>query len=106
MNAIESTHPAMAGRRQMSVTLAHGRNADFPGGYSHGRPAESGRPRSVPCASLADASRVCREYIQRNDLGGGNWRGGQITDAAGQLIGRVSFNGRVWDAAGQPMVLA
>ncbi len=88
------------------VTVAHVPNPDFPGGYHHGRPAERGRIRRVACAGLADASRICREFIARNELGSGNWTGGQITDATGKPIARVSFNGRVWDAAGWPVEVA
>ena len=42
------------------------------------------------------ASEACRKYIEANDLGGGNWTGGEIIDAANNPVGRVSFNGAVW----------
>lgn len=52
--------------------------------------------------SLAEASRLCREYIQEFDLGGGNWTGGLITEVRNhkKVVGHVSYNGIVWP--GQP----
>ena len=51
--------------------------------------------RVVPVKSFADASRVCRTYIENHGLGGGSWAGGEIT-RDGQIVARVSYNGRVW----------
>lgn len=54
---------------------------------------------------FAAASKACRDYIALNDLGGGNWSGGEIVDASNRPVGRVSYNGRVWppgpDVVGQ-----
>lgn len=47
--------------------------------------------------SFKDASRAVRHFIETNNLGSGNWTGGRIFDDAGKVIGRVSYNGRVWD---------
>ena len=38
---------------------------------------------------------MCLEFISNNELGGGNWSGGDILDN-GKLIAYVSYNGRVW----------
>lgn len=46
--------------------------------------------------SYKDASRAVRHFVETNNLGGGNWTGGRIFDD-GRLVGRVSYNGRVWD---------
>lgn len=80
----------------MKVTLSHARNPDISGGYWD-KPIDAAKPRSIPCDSFADAAYVARRYITRNNLGGGNWTGGQITDEFGKTVARVSFNGRVWD---------
>lgn len=52
----------------------------------------------VEVRSLEHASQVCRQYIDENELGGGNWVGGEITHDDGSPIARVSYNGRVWSA--------
>lgn len=46
--------------------------------------------------SVAEASTVCRQFIADNELGGGNWSGGEIQDADGKVIARISYNGRAW----------
>jgi hypothetical protein len=50
----------------------------------------------VPVSSYAEASRICSDFIQKHGLGSGNWMGGTITDARGKIVGKVSYNGRVW----------
>ncbi len=51
-------------------------------------------------ATWADASKRCMEYITQWELGGGNWTGGEIrTLDRKTVVGRVSYNGRVWPAA-------
>jgi hypothetical protein len=46
--------------------------------------------------SFVDASRLCRDFIEVNELGAGNWTGGRVF-RNGKQIARVSYNGRVWD---------
>lgn len=77
----------------MKVALSHCKNPDI-GGYWQ-TPVDSGRKRSVDVKDFAEASKVCREFIERNGLGGGNWNGGEIREG-GKIIARVSYNGRVW----------
>lgn len=53
--------------------------------------------------SLEAASRACQEYIEGYGLGGGNWSGGAVRDAATkELVGRISYNGRIWPADDLP----
>ncbi len=52
--------------------------------------------KMVEVSSLAEASRVCRAYIVDNELGKGNWCGGQVHDGNGHQVARVSYNGRIW----------
>lgn len=60
----------------------------------------SGVPsEEVTVADFAEASRASRAYIERHDLGGGNWgrvSGYLCDDATGQPAGKVSYNGKVW----------
>lgn len=51
---------------------------------------------------LKSAVKLCRQYITFYELGGGNWSGGEITRVSdGLVIGRVSYNGRVWAQDGK-----
>lgn len=47
-------------------------------------------------ATFKGASELCTRYINRWELGGGNWSGGQVYNGDKQ-IAKVSYNGRVWD---------
>ena len=47
--------------------------------------------------TLKEAVELCLLYIAFYGLGGGNWNGGLITqEADGLVVGRVSYNGRIW----------
>lgn len=79
----------------LKVTLASVGNPDFPG-QDASRPLPGVENRTVTVVDIPAASKACRDYIEKNDLGGGNWAGGLITDETGAEVGRVSYNGRVW----------
>ena len=50
-------------------------------------------------ADYVEASRACRAYIVRWALGGGNWTGGAVSSIqTGEIVARVSYNGRVWSS--------
>lgn len=51
---------------------------------------------TVEVDGFEEASRVCLDYIDQHDLGGGNWSGGKIVDEDGVFVGQVSYNGKVW----------
>ena len=77
-----------------TVRLSARQNPDMP------RREELPRVRTVRVQTLEDASERCRQFIAAYDLGGGNWNGGQVRDdATGQVVARVSYNGRVWPLA-------
>ena len=58
------------------------------------------------CHDLNECSRACREFINENDLGGGQWTGGDIYRADDQVVvARVSYNGRVWALDGSEIRL-
>ena len=90
--ARERAHRAAS--QPYTVLLSSAANPDIAGGYWQG--GGPTRPRRVPVADFAEASRVVLQYISDNELGGGNWTGGEIRDLAGTVVGRVSYNGRVW----------
>lgn len=51
----------------------------------------------VTVKSFKEASEVCSKFIEDNDLGSGNWSGGEILDDNKKIIAHVSYNGRVWE---------
>jgi hypothetical protein len=53
--------------------------------------------RKEEVGSLKDAAAKCRWFIEYYELGGGNWTGGEVTNEAGEIIARISYNGRIWD---------
>jgi hypothetical protein len=77
-----------------TVHLKHAANPDIPGGYyGFKRPAHL----KAQVETLADAAKTCRQYIDHNELGGGNWTGGQVFKGnSNEQVARVSYNGRVW----------
>ena len=66
----------------------HGQDPDAP---VYGTPAD----HFISADSLEQAAVKVREYIDENDLGGGNWVGGDVF-LRGQRQGRISYNGRFW----------
>lgn len=75
------------------VILSHAKNPDIAGGYWTEAPTE-GRVK-VAATTMQDAAKLCRAYIERNNLGSGNWTGGKVYEGKKQ-VARVSYNGRVW----------
>ena len=75
------------------MVLSHASNPGIDGGYWSGKPTE-GR-KVVEVVSLEEAAAVCTAYIDRHDLGGGNWTGGKVTQG-GKHVADISFNGRIW----------
>lgn len=60
-------------------------------------------PEILPVDSFAEASEKCLEFIEKNNLGSGNWVGGQVY-RGGKQVAEVSFNGRVWDVYGSEIL--
>ena len=79
---------------ELQVILKHSPNPDIAGGY-WSQPTDRGRAVKCPVHTLDEAAYVCRQYIDRNGLGGGNWTGGQVFNRAGDQVARVWYNGRV-----------
>ncbi len=79
----------------MKVYLAHASNPDIPGGYwPDGNP--SAKCGYAEVKTIVDASKTCRQYIEKNGLGGGNWIGGQVFQDKKQ-VAYISYNGRAWN---------
>lgn len=81
----------------MKVKLSSVGNPDFgqnPNQSLYG----SENNKTVTVKSIKEASKVCKKFIKDNDLGGGNWDGGQILDDNNKIIAYVSYNGRVWES--------
>lgn len=76
------------------VEQSHAGNPDIGGGYHVPMDREGRHDSDV--RTLRQASMLCRLYIERNQLGGGNWTGGAVRNAEGKIVARVSYNGRVW----------
>ena len=60
-----------------------------------------------PIDSWAHASALVRRFIEGGDLTasgetGPMWTGGNVKDATGRVVARVSYNGKVWTPAPWP----
>lgn len=53
--------------------------------------------KSTKVENFTEASKLIRDYIDYHDLGASTFTGGAMYDDDGKYIGRVSYNGRVWD---------
>ena len=53
----------------------------------------------VPVTDLVEASRVCRQWIEANDVGNSRWSGGTVK-RGNVVVARVSYNGRIWNPDG------
>lgn len=90
--AIESALNSKSGA--FSVKLSNVGNPDY--GQYPDRPLPETVCGWARVDTLKEAVTLCRLYMEFYDLGGGNWNGGLIQDANGLIVGRVSYNGRVW----------
>lgn len=88
-------HTMKLEHKTLILRLEHTPNPDIHGGYWEAPIDPKKDTREV--ATLAEARRHFREWIERNGLGGGNMtkRSGEVTEG-GKLIGRFSYNGRFW----------
>ena len=84
------------GEKILYVKLSGSGNPDYD------EPRDIGVPTEWrPVRDWADASRIVRSFIDRWNLGGGNWTGGEIRQGSstGKIIAHVSYNGRVWSGS-------
>lgn len=69
---------------------------------AHGNP-DCGQPWDLGILRLwvlvpgyAQASAVCRRWLDANGYGAGNWDGGRVRRGR-NVVARVGYNGRVWE---------
>ena len=55
--------------------------------------------RMLPVGSLEEASLTVRTYLDARGLGASEFRGGEVW-RHGEVVARVSYNGRVWGPDG------
>lgn len=75
----------------MKVSLGSTSNPDFPRDSQIGKIIQN---HFVEVDSLLDAQTKCLQFIEDNDLGGGNWIGGSVFDSK-KKIAQISYNGRI-----------
>lgn len=53
-----------------------------------------------PAESFEEAAKICREFIEKYNLGSGNWYGGYIFESLDvkkqKQLAYISYNGRIW----------
>ena len=79
---------------------------DLRGEHHHIHLAASGAPTLDVTIQFADeASRVFTAYRDKYEFGASEMKRGcgNIYDSRNHLVGRISFNGRIWDAKGNPV---
>lgn len=89
----EITGSDLVATGNFTVTLASVGNPDH--GQDPSRPLPGLKNVTVAVKTKQEASEACRRFIDENQLGGGNWSGGDVF-SEGNLVARVSYNGRVW----------
>ena len=68
--------------------------------------AAAGAPSfDLPVRYADEASRCLSAYREKYDIGASDMsaRCGNIYDAQNRLVARISYNGRIWDADGNPV---
>jgi len=94
--------------KKAELIIKHCSNPDL---YQHklkgGYWSEMTRPNNVKherVTTFAQASKICRKFIEKYDLGGGNWIDGEIYRNK-KKVATVSYNGRVWDLNEKEIVI-
>lgn len=88
------TEPKDCNPSQFLVTLDNVGNIDYGQSPFHCLPGTS-RTFKI-CNSIEECVTACRDYIDENELGGGNWTGGTVFKDS-EPFAYISYNGRVWD---------
>lgn len=78
----------------MKLTLSSAGNPDH--GQNPFQPVFGSEDNyTTTVSSFVEATKECLAFIQRNNLGGGNWSGGEIFNNENNLIARVAYNGTI-----------
>lgn len=81
--------------KKYKTFIKHTKNPDISnGGYW----SKIKRPNNVTIIvdSLPEAKDICLKFIEKYNIGGGNWYPAIITENNIQ-IATISYNGRIWD---------
>ena len=54
------------------------------------------KKKIVEAETIEECQKAVEDYIDENDLGGGNWDGGQVFKDD-ERVGYISYNGRYWE---------
>ena len=92
--------PVRAPRGKLVVVLSAAPNPDYEERMWEG--SVSIPPQKQVVADLREASNAVRKFILSNNLGGGNWTGGQVYDDVGRQVALISYNGRAWEPGRWP----
>jgi hypothetical protein len=74
--------------------------------FHHVYLATNGAPSlSIPVQFADQASRVFCAYRERYQFGASEMEAGcgNVYNSLGVLVGHISYNGRIWDASGNPV---
>jgi len=88
-------------KRKLKVRLEARPNPDYSSDSSDYRGRINIEASLETVTSFKEASEVCKKFIRDNELGSGNWTGGEIFEN-GKQIAHVSYNGRVWEGRTYP----
>lgn len=56
-----------------------------------------GVPKMIEhCNSIEECQEKVREYINKYELGSGQWDGGKVFDEKDEYLGYISYNSRFW----------
>lgn len=62
------------------------------------------RDHTCTVETLADASRMAREFMEYHDITGSTFKFGAVRDASGNDVATISYNARVWCAESGAML--
>lgn len=77
-----------------SVNLSNCGNPDY--GQAPNKPLPDVPTGRAYTSSIEECQQRVQEYIEKYNLGSGNWNGGEVYDGLGNMIGKISYNGRYW----------
>lgn len=63
----------------------------------HTKPLPGVSMELVTVNTYKEASDAVQKYNNENNIGAGNYDGGEIVSPTGEIVAIVSYNGRVWD---------
>ena len=77
---------------KLKLTIKIGENPDH-----DKQPEIVGQTFKLTANTICELQMLQRQFADDNNIGGGNWYFGEITNENGEPIGRLSYNGRFWE---------